>query len=301
MELTGLHLLLTYECNYECDHCFVWSGPRRPGTMTVRQIDDILRQAKDAKTIEWIYFEGGEPFLYHAALRHGVRQASRLGFRVGVVSNAYWAIGPEDAEEWLRDVAGHVQDLSVSCDRFHGDEEQVRRVREALDAARRLGIPAATIEIAGEGEAERSVGQLPAGESGVMYRGRAAVKLAPAAPKHPWPAMTECPYEDLRDPGRVHVDPFGNLHICQGIVIGNLFRAPLAEICAAYDADAHPITGPLLAGGPAELARRHEVAPADGYADACHLCYETRVALRSRFATELSPDPMYGGAEGSAA
>ena len=28
MNLTGLHLLLTYRCNYDCDHCFVWSGPQ---------------------------------------------------------------------------------------------------------------------------------------------------------------------------------------------------------------------------------------------------------------------------------
>jgi hypothetical protein len=71
MKLTGLHLLLTYECNYECDHCFVWSGPRHTGTMTLARIDDVLRQAKQLGTVEWIYFEGGEPFLYHAILLQG--------------------------------------------------------------------------------------------------------------------------------------------------------------------------------------------------------------------------------------
>ena len=33
--LSGLHLLLTYKCNYECDHCFVWGGPSQKGTMAV--------------------------------------------------------------------------------------------------------------------------------------------------------------------------------------------------------------------------------------------------------------------------
>lgn len=294
MRLTGLHLLLTYTCNYECDHCFVWSGPQQNGTLTLPQIDDILRQAKDTGSIEWIYFEGGEPFLYYPLLRHGVRRATRMGFRVGIVSNAYWATDPVDAAEWLSDLTGSVEDLSLSCDRFHGDGQQVRLVACARDAARALGIPSGTIEIAPPAEADPAVGQISEGASGVMYRGRAAEKLAPLAPGRPAAGMTECPYEDLREPGRVHVDPFGHLHICQGIVIGNLFERPLREICAEYDADAHPITGPLLAGGPLELARRHDVAHADAYADACHFCYATRRALRMRFPEVLKPDQMYG-------
>jgi len=292
MRLNGLHVLLTYECNYECDHCFVWSGPGSPGTFTVPQIDDVLRQALATGTIEWIWFEGGEAFLYYALLRHGIRRAAGLGFRVGVVSNAYWATDRESAREWLRDLAGSVQELSVSCDRFHGDEEQERHVGHAVDAARALGISCGAIAIeAGE---EPAVGQLPEAASGVMHRGRAAVKLAPQAPRRPAAAMTECPYENLREPGRVHLDPFGNLHLCQGIVIGNLFREPLREICARYDPDAHPVAGPLLAGGPLELARRHRIAPDEGYADACHLCYETRLALRARLPDVLAPGQMYG-------
>jgi organic radical activating enzyme len=294
MKLTGLHILLTYECNFECDHCFVWSGPFRTGTLTVPQVEDVLRQARSVGTVDWIYFEGGEPFLYYGTLRLGVRRAVEMGFKVGIVSNAYWATTPEDAEEWLRDFKGSVSDLSLSCDRFHGDDEQVRHVRFAKEAARKLGIPVGAIEIAGEEAAARVVGQLPEDESGVMYRGRAAAKLAPAARKRPPSGMTECPYEDLREPGRVHLDPFGNLHICQGIVMGNLFSTPLREICEAWDPDAHPIAGPLLAGGPVELARRHGIPTTDGYADACHLCYETRTALRSRFPVELGPAQMYG-------
>ncbi len=34
MKLTGLHLLLTYKCIYECDHCFVWGSPRQTHSLT---------------------------------------------------------------------------------------------------------------------------------------------------------------------------------------------------------------------------------------------------------------------------
>jgi hypothetical protein len=111
---------------------------------------------------------------------------------------------------------------------------------------------------------------------------------------HAWDEFTSCPHEDLREPGRVHLDPLGNLHICQGVSIGNVFEARLAAICAGYDADAHPVCGPLLEGGPAGLVSEYNLPHEQAYADACHLCYEARLALRARFPDILKPDQMYG-------
>jgi MoaA/NifB/PqqE/SkfB family radical SAM enzyme len=296
MRLTGLHLLLTYQCNFECDHCFVWGSPRQTGTLTLDRVEEVLRQAREVGTVEWIYFEGGEPFLYYATLLAGARMAAEAGFQVGVVSNAYWAISERDALECLRPFAGTIGDLSISSDLYHYDEALSRQARDAHAAAAALGIPAGFIEVA-QPDAPDAVpveGQLPEGSSSVMYRGRAAAVLADRAALQAWEQFTECPHEDLREPGRIHVDPLGNLHICQGISIGNLFRTPLREICRAYDPEAHLIAGPLLDGGPAELARRYGVSHQEGYADACHLCYEARRALRPRFPDVLGPEQMYG-------
>ncbi|MGE5179655.1 MAG: radical SAM protein [Bacteroidota bacterium] len=296
MILTGVHLLLTYTCTYECDHCFVWSSPEQSGVITIPKLDELLRQSRDLGTVEWFYFEGGEPFLYASLLRWGAQRARELGFRVGVVSNGYWAIGPEEAYECLRDYENLIDDLSISCDSYHGDAEQETRARHATAAAMRLGIPAGIIRIAPVStDAARRVGQLPEDESVVMFRGRAAERLAPQAPRAPWDTFTSCPHEDLREPGRVHVDPLGWVHVCQGIAIGNVFQTPLREICRDYRPEAHPIVGPILAGGPAELARRYRFPHEDAYADACHLCYRTREALRARFPGALAPAQMYGG------
>jgi hypothetical protein len=84
------------------------------------------------------------------------------------------------------------------------------------------------------------------------------------------------------------------MHLCQGLVIGNLNDQPLRLICETYEPDAHPIIGPLLAGGPAGLVRHYNLPHEDTYADACHLCYESRRALRERFPDQLGPDEMYG-------
>ncbi len=138
MNLSGVHLLLTYHCNYECDHCFVWSGPTQVGTMSLEQIREILRQSKDLGTVEWIYFEGGEPFLFYAVLCKGVEMAARLGFKVGIVSNSYWATDGKDAEEYLRPFAGVVEDLSVSSDLYHANEKTSREAKNACTAAKNV-------------------------------------------------------------------------------------------------------------------------------------------------------------------
>jgi hypothetical protein len=294
--LSGLHLLLTYECNYECDHCFVWGGPSQTGTMTLETIEHILTQAKALGTIEWIYFEGGEAFLYYEILSAGVRLAKESGFKVGIVSNAYWATTDADAMERLKPFAGLVDDLSISSDAYHGSHEGVNYPEIARRAAQQLDIPVDFISVA-EPEAvdvAGAAGQLPAGESAVVFRGRAADVLASRVAAKPWEQFNECPWEDLRHPERVHVDAFGNLHICQGISIGNLLKRPLTEIMGDYDADSHPIVGPLLAGGPAEIVRRYGLSHEEGYADHCHLCYQSRCALRPRFPDVLTPDQMYG-------
>ena len=296
--LTGLHLLLTYECNYECSHCFVWGGPRQTGTMTPETIERILDEAEALGTIEWIYFEGGEPFLYYETLVAGVRSARQRGFKVGIVSNAYWAETDVEAEAKLAPFAGLVDDLSVSSDVYHGSDDGESCPDVARRAARKLGIPVDFISVAAPeaSDVAGAAGQLPAGESAVLFRGRAAVELASQVTPKPWEQFNRCPWEDLRTPDRVHVDPFGYLHACQGISIGNLLQRPLSEIMHDYVADEHPIVGPLLAGGPAEIVRRYGLPHEDGYADHCHLCYEARRALRQRFPDVLTPDQMYGPA-----
>ena len=294
--LSGLHLLLTYECNYECEHCFVWGGPSQTGTMTLDTIEQILGQAKALGTVEWIYFEGGEAFLYYDVLLAGIRLAKESGFKVGIVSNAYWASTDADATNWLKPIAGLVDDLSISSDAYHGGDGDSAPPETARRAAQQLGMPVDFISVAEPGAADvpGAAGRLPAGESAVLYRGRAAELLASRVDAKPWEQFTECPWEDLREPERLHVDPFGNLHICQGISIGNSLKRPLTEIMRDYDADEHPIVGPLLAGGPAEIARKYDLAHEDGYADHCHLCYKSRCALRERFPDVLTPDQMYG-------
>ncbi|MFQ5576093.1 MAG: radical SAM protein [Anaerolineae bacterium] len=298
MTLTGLHILLTYQCNFECDHCFVWGSPRQTGTFTLAHLKNVLQQAVDAETITEIYFEGGEPFLYYPILLKGVARAHRLGFWTGIVSNNYWAAGVDEAVAWLEPLAeAGLNRIDLSSDLWHGDKPDVPPAQHALAAAEQLGLEAGTICITpptGYRDPAESEPGAPVTGGGVMYRGRAASVLAADLPTHPWDSFTACPYEALADPGRVHLDPAGNLHLCQGLVMGNLFQQPLKQIIQTYTPTAHPIVGPLLAGGPAQLVEQHRLPHRASYVDACHLCYTARASLRPQFSRLLTPDQMYG-------
>lgn len=291
--LNGVHLLLTYKCDGECDHCFVFAGPQAKGTFALERLRDAIRQAACVATVRGIYLEGGEPFLFYPIMIEGVRTARRLGLTAGIVTNAYWATSAQDAEAWLTPlVDAGLTDLSVSDDALHHGEEGGTRGRNASAPAERLGLHVTLMPTqepsVGKGEDGRPV------VVGVMFRGRAVEKLAAGMPVRAPEGLRECPHENLREPGRVHVDAYGNVHLCQGLLMGNLWRKPLDRLVADFDPDGHPVCGPLLRGGPAALAEAHGLERAAGYVDACHLCYEARKALLGRFPDCLGPPQVYG-------
>jgi hypothetical protein len=296
--LNGIHILLTYKCTLQCDHCFLYSGPKAQGTMTLPQIRSVLKEARKIKTVEWIYFEGGEPFLFYPSLIEGIKEARDIGFKVGIVTNFYGAVSEDDAEVWLRPLANlGISYLSISDDSFHYEVEN-NPAKCGLKAARKLGIPTSSISIQEPFvDAEPGYGQQkgsPVISGGAMFRGRAVEKLTAGLPTRSGHEFIRCPYEDLRFPSRVHVDCYGHVHLCQGLSMGNMWQKPLSTLILKYEADLHPVCGPLAKGGPDLLARQYDQDVEGQYVDECHLCYLTRRALLNRFPEYLAPKQVYG-------
>jgi MoaA/NifB/PqqE/SkfB family radical SAM enzyme len=295
--LTGVHFLLTYKCTYECDHCFLYSGPSSEGVFTLDKIEKVLKQMKATKSVKTAYFEGGEPFLYYPLMLESLCLAKKMGFETGIVTNGYWATSPADAELWLRPLAEiGIDDLSISDDALHNGEEKESPAKNAIKAAGKLRLPFGSICI----EAPKVVrgdkkwaGQ-PVVGGDVLFKGRAVDKLIKDLPRRDYATFDECPHEDLKDPGRVHVDPYGYAHVCQGLVIGNVFQKPLKKMMTDYRPESDPIIGALLRGGPAELARSFKFDASSGFVDHCHLCFEIRRSLLDRFPDTLAPRQVYG-------
>lgn len=300
LSLKGVHFLLTYRCDLECDHCFVWGSPKAEGVFTLKQIRNILVEAKKLGTVDYVAIEGGEPFLYYPIMVKTAEEAAKLGFRLEILSNCYWATNPEDAIEWLKPLA-RVEDvqLSVSSDFYHGDEWATNEAKNAIKAAKELNLKVGintvkypTTDMPSPPEEMEGVKIGALWE--IMYRGRAATKLVEKANKKLWREFTKCPYENFEKQGRVHVDPLGYVHVCQGISIGNAWQKPFSEIIEEYNPHGNPILEPLILGGPVALVEKFNLPHDEVYVDACHLCYVARVILRNKYPDILVPDQMYG-------
>ena len=296
--LTGIHILLTYRCTYQCDHCFLHCGPQRAGAFTIPQLGILFDEIGRIGTVRTVYFEGGEPFLHYATLVEGVRMARAAGHETGIVTNAYWATSREDALCCLRPFRDlHLADLSVSDDEFHDTGTAQSPARLAQLAAAELGIPCARICIekprAAEPDSAARKGQPVVGGT-VLFKGRAAEKLVEGLPTRPAAAMATCPHEDLAAPERVHVDAYGYVHLCQGISMGNMWTTPLSALVRGYRPAEHPIAGPILRGGPVQLARDFGCDASGRFVDECHLCYTVRKSLAPRFPEWLAPREVYG-------
>lgn len=295
--LTGVHFILTYMCNFECDHCFLYCSPRSTGTFTLNQVKTVLGELQKMGTITNVSFEGGEPFLFHPLLVESVRLANEKGFETAIETNTYWAITKDDAGLWLRPLQDSgLSTLEVSDDTFHHGEEVANSAKRAFSAAQHLGMKVNSIRI-NKPEVEKNKGTVkgdPIYRGGPKLRGRAVKTLTQGLPTRSWKTFTECPFEDLRDPKRVHIDAFGNVHLCQGLSMGNMWETPLCDLVSRYDPDAHPICGPLLKGGPAQLARAYKVEHAGEYVDACHMCSDICLRLIDRFPACIAPRQVYG-------
>ncbi len=294
--ISGFHFLLTYRCTRECPHCFVWGSPDAPAVFQRDQLVDYLEEA-DRAGIPEVAFEGGEPFIFYDLLLVGVREAVRRGKSVSIVTNGFWATSEGRARQLVGELASEgVESVMISTDDYHGGEEEQSRAQLAHKACQDLGLASFMAETRIES---------------VLFRGRAAHKLAGAVADSDWGQYTSCESEDLANPGRVHVDPHGNVMVCQGICIGNAERRPLRQILTEYDPADNPIVSELLTRGPQGLAAMAGKAFSQaigqpgtdgkcGFADACHLCYEARRALRDRFPEILAPAHVYGQRCGSA-
>jgi hypothetical protein len=286
--LTGIHFLMTYSCSAECEHCFVWCSPRQGGPITVQRIDACLDELAQVPQVKTLCGEGGEPFLFLRELMYLVREGTTRGYQVSALTNAFWAVSDSAARRTLgplRDAG--LTSLGISTDCWHARSVPPPRADRALRICEEMGI-----------KSSRMVTELDE----VMFRGHAAARLPSCARElTSWRELTQCGKETLAEPGRVHCDRYGGLHLCQGLLMADSAQG-LARAIHGFDPVAHPVVRLLTEGGPrrlAEEAMQDGFRPRDAYAGGCHLCYQARKFLRRRWPDLLGPDEMYGG-EGAA-
>ena len=85
-----------------------------------------------------------------------VGRAHQMGFRVGIVSNGFWATTPAEATACLEPLAGRVEDLSISRDPYHAGGRLEAETGHACAAAETLGPASPTGASTGASTGDRS-------------------------------------------------------------------------------------------------------------------------------------------------
>ncbi len=140
--LRNVGLVMTYRCQVSCPHCIIEAGPHRTEEMSSEEACGWIRQIADYRGgyIKVLSLTGGEPFFNIASLKRISTFGEACGLLVSAVTNAYWAASEDRAVEILRGLPS-IKMLAISADAYHQMAIPLERVRHAVTAAKRCGIP----------------------------------------------------------------------------------------------------------------------------------------------------------------
>ena len=277
----------------------LFAGPQAKGIITMGQVDQILREAKKINSVEWIFLNGGEPFMRFPQMLNCIKKIVHLDLKVGIVTNGFFARTEDCALRFLRPLHQlGVSEVRISNDSYHYKSAGTTPAQHALKVSHDLGLTISQIRVSSTFEEVQAPVEpfdpLPSINRPLRYQGRSSETLTQGLPLSSWSTFTSCPLDEIDEPNQVYIDPYGNVQICPGINIGNAWETPLAELITAYIAADHPFYGPISQGGPALLSETFGFVHGVGYVDACHLCYTIRQQLRERFLDYLTPRQVYG-------
>lgn len=312
-------LLLTYRCTLACAHCLFNCGPHQPRSHhSVEQGVRDLRQLRATDRV--VHIAGGEAMMEYQTVLAICRRAAELGAAPHFLeTNATWCTDAGIARRRLRELrqAGLLV-LLISADPYHlalfPPERYLRCYDAAVELFGRENVMAPQLT-AQQAQDMRETGRDPARlaayvrQSSPRMTGRAGEVLAGLLPLRPLEALAEDPMWQGEPEGmacapefdpetmwEIHIDPYGNIQTCCGVILGNAAETPLPEQMAAGFRPASPIVSALREEGPVGLLR---IAEGTGYrrqeyTQKCHLCWEVRKFLRPHYPAILGPDEIYG-------
>jgi len=312
-------LLFTYKCTISCKHCLFNCSPDQPSIrVSLEDGVEFLRQLRATDRV--VHISGGEPMIYYDEVLKICQIAQKENVSPHFIeTNASWCVNDDMARkryEELKDAG--VKGMLISCDPYHQafvlPDRFERAYRWAVEIFGEENVIAASPsrkELERMAEIGRSEALLAEYTRKHTPRldGRAGEELARFLPDRPieelvkdtlWHGGTSgeksCWKEfDPQEMWEIHIDPYGNIQTCCGIIIGNANQIPLPDMMERGFTDNEIIRivyeeGPF---GLLKLAVKFGYKPRKGYPQKCNLCWEVRKYLRPNFPGTFGPEEIY--------
>jgi hypothetical protein len=312
-------VLYTYRCTLTCRHCLFSCSPSKPDVHV--GLEDGLEYLRCLHGLDRVvHIAGGEAMMYYDEMLELCRVAAGEGVAPHFIeTNATWAASADIARRRLGELqeAG-VLGLLISACPHHQAECPPERYRHCYEAAVKVfgernvaagdhpmehleDLVAISRDETRLGEYVRKHPPRLVGRAGeVLARflpGRPIEELAADNAWHGPIGGMACGKEfGLETMWEVHIDPYGNVQTCCGIVLGNAKRTSLAE---AMDPDTWrrgPVVDAVYREGPVgllKLAVERGYEPRAEYPQRCGMCWEIRKFLRPYFPESLGPEEVY--------
>lgn len=312
-------LIFTYRCTIACRHCLFNCSPQQPDVcMTLEDGVEFLRQLR--ATDRAVHIAGGEAMMYYQQMLAICQTANEEGCAPHFIeTNASWCTDDDVTRRRYEELKqARLQGVLISADPYHQKfvppELRFRAYRWAADIFGRENVAGADFSLEQLFDLRRigrDEGRLAkySREHSPQLVGRAGDTLADFYPDRPLEALAEdgdwrgrpmgksCRREfDGREMWEIHIDPYGNIQTCCGIIIGDAREKPVIQwIDQGFHTD-NELVRMAYENGPyayLELAVRHGYRAREGYPQKCNLCWEVRKFLRPYFPDTFGPAEIY--------
>ncbi|MDK2802859.1 MAG: radical SAM protein [Oscillospiraceae bacterium] len=133
MEYNHIALLLTEDCNARCKMCCDSRGTVKGHTLTIDELNTILRNIKDYTSIETIGITGGEPMLYPELVEYifNYDYGRKLDFTIK--TNGFWGDNIYSSSKFLNKYKDIIINISFSYDEFHKEFINLDNIKNIID------------------------------------------------------------------------------------------------------------------------------------------------------------------------
>jgi sulfatase maturation enzyme AslB (radical SAM superfamily) len=319
MKITGITWITTYNCNIACEHCFFdTKGPKR--YMSPDLIDNALADFTLDKHMFWHHLSGGEIFLQKEKLIEIIKRIRKYFKKdIGISTNGFWAKSETETESIVRELDKNgVSGIAVSADYYHQQHMSIEEPKTLARVIKKCGLKthsyvmgarlntdvvnSASVNAQSETIAKNVIQNMdiPLALPTERSIGKGSVINNPKKTDIPQGKCTElntCLGERSPfNPAMVWIDPYGNVMICYGIIIGNLYSKTLNQIISEYKPEKYPLLKELASEGPKgvfKIAKDLGMDSSKGFYDECDLCYKSRSFLRKKLPEILGPSECY--------
>lgn len=140
VDMNGIRIIVTYNCNFMCGNCRYKCGPYRKGIMEVNSFRNKIVKLYEDGYKDYIIIEGGEPFLYIGMIYKYLKKIKNIDAKKYIITNGFWG----NIETYLYSLSElkeiGLYGIIIEYDYFHSAFIDISTIKCAIEKALKNGL-----------------------------------------------------------------------------------------------------------------------------------------------------------------